>query len=109
MGGVQSAPEVVAAHAQMKKKVAGARMLEEVAGRQEFEDAEGMVQWTSISQEGMNDLWKELRGEIEEEVIEKYKIEREKKEAYRGRGESLEWRIVKKGKTKQPRKWHEDC
>ena len=36
------------------------------------------------------------------------KIEEAKKGAYKGRGESLEWRIVKK-QTYQLRRWSEDC
>ena len=36
------------------------------------------------------------RGKLQEEHLEKYKVEEAKKDAYKGRGEPLEWRIVKK-------------
>ena len=56
-----------------KKKVAGCstKLLGEVAVG-EGEDTEGKI-----------DLWKELCGQMEEEVLDKYRIEEEKK-AYRG-------------------------
>ena len=38
----------------------------------------------------------DLSGKIEEEVLEKCKAEEAKKDAYEGRGEPLEWQIVKK-------------
>ena len=33
--------------------------------------------------------WKNLAGRMEEEVLEKYKVEESKREAFRGRGASL--------------------
>ena len=44
-----------------------------------------------------------------EEVSEKYTVEEAKKDTYKGRGEPLEWRIVKKEEKDEPRKWGEDC
>ena len=38
------------------------------------------------------------------EVLEKYNVDEVKKSAHKGRGELLEWRIVKKEKRYQPRK-----
>ena len=107
VGRVHSAPELVVAQAQILKREAGAvkkkklagwstKMLEDVADRQGFEDTEEMVQWRSIGQERVKDLWKELSGKMEEEVLAKYKVEEAKKGACQGRGEPLEWRIVKK-------------
>ena len=61
-------------------------------------DTEDVVQWRSISKEGVNQNWKELCGRIEEEVVEKDHVEDAKKSA-KGRGEPLEWRIVKKEKN----------
>ena len=48
--------------------------------------------------EEVNGLWQELCGKMEEEVLEKCNVEQAKKGAYKGRGELLEWRIVKKRK-----------
>ena len=82
--------------------------MEEAANKPESEDTEEIVLWRSINQEDTDDLWKELCGQMEEEVLEKYKVEEDKKGAYKGRGEPGEWRIVKKEKSYQPRKWSED-
>ena len=35
---------------------------------------------------------------MEEEVLDKYKVEESKREAFRGRGASLDWRRVRKDK-----------
>ena len=78
-------------------------MLEEVADRH-FKDTEEMVR-----QEGVDEVWKELSGNMEEEFQDKYKVEEAKKGAYKGRGDPLEWRIVKKYKKYQPRRWSGDC
>ena len=42
---------------------------------------------------------------MEEEVLDKYKVEESKKEAFRGRGAPLEWRRVRKSKKYRIRKW----
>ena len=70
-----------------EKKVAGwsTKMIKEVASKQEFEDTEEMVQWRSISEEDMHELWTALCRRMEEEVLEKYKAEEAKKRAYEGR------------------------
>ena len=39
------------------------KMLEEVASKQECEDTEEMVHWRNISQEDINELWKERQHE----------------------------------------------
>ena len=41
-----------------------------------------MVQWKSISQKGKYEMWKEVCGTKEEEVVEKYKVEETKTSAY---------------------------
>ena len=94
-----------------KRKIAGwsTKMLEEVANRQDYEDTEERRQRRHIRQEGTNELWKELCGKMEEEVLEKCKVEEIKKDAYKGRGEPLKWPIVKQEKRDPPRKWSEDC
>ena len=74
---VRCAPELVAAQTQMHKRDAGKEkkrktagwftmMLEETANRQDYEDTKEMVQWRSISQEGIDGLWKEQCGTMEE-------------------------------------------
>ena len=65
-----------------------------VTSRQEPEDTEEMMQWRSISQDGINELWTELSGNPEEEVLEKYKVEEAVTSAYQGRGGPLRWQIV---------------
>ena len=44
-------------------------------------------------------------GEIEEEVLNKFKVEDSKREACKGRGAPLEWRNVRRSKRYRPRKW----
>ena len=66
-----------------------AKMLEEVANRQDYDDTEERRLRRHIRQEGTNELWKELCGKMEEEVLEKYKVEQIKEDAYKGRGEPL--------------------
>ena len=68
-----------------------------------------MVQWRSINQEGMDNVWKVLCGKMADEVLEKYNVEENKKGACKGRGKPLKWRIVQRVKKYQPRKVGEDC
>ena len=37
--------------------------------------------------------WKRIAGQIEEEVLDKYKVDNGKRETYRGSGAPLEWRL----------------
>ena len=53
------------------------------------EDTAEMIEWRSMSQKEMDQCWKELAGKMEEEVLNKYKVEDSKRGAYRGRGCSL--------------------
>ena len=46
-------------------------MLEKISSRQEFEDMVEMMQWSNLSQEGRN----ELCGNMQEENLEKCKVE----------------------------------
>ena len=48
-------------------------------------DSEKNVEWRSMSQEEMDECWKRLAEKMEEEVLDKYKVEDSKREAYRGR------------------------
>ena len=54
-----------------KKKVAGwsTKAFKEVTSRRENEDTEEMVQWKSINQEEVENLWKVLSRKMEEEVL----------------------------------------
>ena len=54
-------------------------------------------------------MWKKLSDKIEEEVLQRYKVEVNKREANKGRGQPSEWRMVQRVKKYQPRKWSEDC
>ena len=77
-----------------KKKVVGwsTEEMEEKTSKRELKDTEEMVQWRSINQEGIQ----ELRGKMEEEVLEKYKFEENHKGDQKGKSEPLEWRIVQR-------------
>ena len=46
---------------------------------------------------------------MEEEVLDKYKVEESKREAFRGKGPPLEWRRVRKNKKYRRSNWREDC
>ena len=48
-------------------------------------------------------------GKIEEEVLNKYKVEDSKRGAYRGRGTPLEWGRVRRSKKYRVRKVGEEC
>ena len=63
-----------------------------------------MVQWRKTNQEEIDNTWKKLSGKIEEEVLEKYKVEGSKRGAYKGRGQLSEWRMVQRVKNYQRRK-----
>ena len=46
---------------------------------------------------------------MEEEVLDKYIVEESKRDTFRGRGTTFEWRRVRKNKRHKIRKWREDC
>ena len=50
-------------------------------------------------------MLEEFGGKNEAEVLDKYKIEDSKREAFVGRGAPLEWRRVRKSKKYRIRKW----
>ena len=62
-----------------------------------------------MNPEEMDQCWKKLAESMEEEVRDKYKVEDSKREAHRGRGNPLEWRLVRRSKRHRIRKWREDC
>ena len=51
-----------------------------------------------LSQSEMDLCWKKLAERMEEEVLDKYKVEESKRVAFKGRGDLLEWRSVRKNK-----------
>ena len=69
------------------------------------EDTEEM----KMEKSEMDQCWRILAERMEEEVLDKYKVEESKREAFRGRGPSLEWRRVRKNKEYRKRLWEEDC
>ena len=54
------------------------------------EDSEEMRKWRGLSQSEMDQCWKNLVERMEEEVLDKYKVEESKREAFIGRGAPLE-------------------
>ena len=73
------------------------------------EDTKEMRKWGSLSQSEMDQCWKNLAEKMEEEVLDKYKVEEGKRGTFRGRGDPLEWRRVRKNKRYKIRKWEEGC
>ena len=71
----------------------------------EKEDAEEVKKWKGLSQSEIDQSWESLAERMEEEVLEKYKVEERNKNACRGRGAPLEWRKVRKSKKYRIRKW----
>ena len=55
--------------------------------------------WRGLSRSEMDQSWKNLAERMEEEVLDKYKGEGSMKDAFRGRGAPLEWRMVRKSKN----------
>ena len=68
-------------------------------------DTEELRKWRGMSQEEINQCWKNLAERIEEEVLDKYKVEESKREAFKGRGAPLEWRRVRGSKKYRIKEW----
>ena len=71
-----------------KKKVPG-WSVEEMKERPDIageEDTEEMKRWRSLNQIEMDLCWKKLAERMEEEVLDKYKVEESKRGAFEGRG-----------------------
>ena len=62
------------------------------------EDTEEMKRWRSLNWSEMDLCWKNLAEIIEEEVLDKYKVEKSERGAFKGRGNPLEWRKVRRNK-----------
>ena len=80
------------------------KILEGKANTQDYDDTEEMMPWRYMGQYGINEMWREVCGNMEKEVLDMYKVEEVKKGACKGRGQQLNWRIVKKVKRWQLRK-----
>ena len=72
------------------------------------EDTEEMRKRRGMSQDEMDQCWKSLAERMEEEVLDKYKVDDSKREAFKGRGAPLEWRRVRRSKKDKIGKWKED-
>ena len=118
---MQKAPESVV-HDRMAQgeKVTGAKVKKQVKGwsteemkdqscRHLEEDTKEMRTWRSLKREEIDQCWKKLAKKSEEEVLDKYRVEDSKREAYRGRGAPLEWRRVHRKQQEHSTKWRDDC
>ena len=68
-----------------------------------------MKRWRSLNQIETDLRWKSLAGRMEEEVLDKYHVEESKKGAFKGSGNPLEWKRVRRSKKYRIGKWREDC
>ena len=73
------------------------------------EDTEEMKRWRSLNQSETDLCWKTLAERMEEDVLDKYKVEKSERGTFKGRGTPLEWRRVRRNKRYKIRKWREDC
>ena len=92
---------------QGKKKVKGwstEEMKDKVNSRVGI-DTEEMLKWRALSQKEMDQCWKNVVEKMEAEVLDRYKIEESKTDAFKGRGAPLEWRTVRKNKKHRIIKW----
>ena len=71
----------------------------------EEEDTEEMKRWRSLNQSEMDLCWKNLTERMEEEVLDKYRVEESKTGDFKNRGDPLIWRKVRKNKRYTVRKW----
>ena len=103
----KSVPELKVSQAQMRRKesklekdtkkvVVIHKCWETSRGRVDLKTRRKWCSGWGINQEEVENWWKELCGKMEKEVLEKYRVEESKKSAYKGRGEPLGWRNVKK-------------
>ena len=72
------------------------------------EDTEEMKKWRGMSQEEMDQFWRRLAEKMDEEVLDKCKVDDSKRGAYTGRGFLLERRRAGKSKKHRIKKWRED-
>ena len=74
------------------------------------EDTEEMRKWRGLSQSEMDQCWRNLAERIEEEVLDKYKVEEGKREAFRGGGNALHGgKCAKEQEIQNKESRREDC
>ena len=61
--------------------------------------------WRSLNHGEMDLCWRSLAERMEEEVLNKYMVEESKKGAFKGRGNPLEWRRVRRNRRYKIIKW----
>ena len=87
--------------------------IEEMKGRPNIavvDDTEEMKRLRSLNQSEMDLCWKNLAERMEEEEVpDKYKVEESKNGTFKGRGNPLACRRVRRSKKYRIRKWREDC
>ena len=90
-----------------KKKVPG-WSIEEMKERPNIAvevDTEEMKRWRSLKQSEMDLCWKNLAERMEEDVLDKHKVEENKKGTFKGRGDPLQWRRVRRSAKHRIRQW----
>ena len=88
-----------------KKKVPG-WSIEEMRRKPNIavvEHTEEIREWKGLNQSEMDLCWKNLAERMEEEVLDKYKVEESKRKAFRGRGDPWNGGGCAKTKSKQKR------
>ena len=83
--------------------MSGCPKVKKAKGMEEKKKVRGWMR--SVSQEEMDQCWKKLAENIEEEVLDKYLVYESKRGAYRGRGSLLGWRRVRKSRKYRIREW----
>ena len=68
-------------------------------------DTEEMKRWRSLKQSEMDLCWKNLAERMEEDVLDKHKVEENKKGTFKGRGDPLQWRRVRRSAKHRIRQW----
>ena len=81
--------------------------MEEELRSAEKEDAEEVKKWRGLSQSEIDQSWKNLAERMEEEILNKYKVEESNKEALTRTSAPLEWRRVRKNKKYKIKMWWE--
>ena len=77
-----------------EKKKVPRRFTEEIKEKPKFaveQDTEEMKNWRELNQSDIDICWKKLAARMEEEVLDKYKVEESKRGAFKGRGDPLIW------------------
>ena len=69
------------------------------------EETEEMKRWRGLNQSEMDLCWKNLAERMEEEALDKFNVEESQKGAFKGRGNPLEWKRVRRSKKYRIRKW----